>query len=84
MSNKISIWTNEQPASTYETGQSVDEFLTQHFGSVEEAIAKGLHVSLNDVEQLFDKFETEAREEEAKSHVNRKPKPKGKPNASKE
>ena len=65
MSNKISLWFAEEAKSVFETGQSVEEFLTYHFGSVEAAVAKGLRVALDDVEQLFDKAEAKLDELEA-------------------
>ena len=65
MSNKISLWIKEEAASVFETGQTVEEFLTQHFGSVEAAVAKGLRVALNDVEQVLDKAEAALEEMEA-------------------
>jgi len=57
MSNRIKLWLEGEAASLYETGQTVEEFLTQHFGGVEQAIAKGLKVALNDVEQFCDELE---------------------------
>jgi len=57
MSNKISLWYEDGVKSVYETGQTVEEFLTQHFGGVEQAIAKGLKVALNDVEQFCEELE---------------------------
>ena len=65
MSNKISLWIKEEAASVFETGQTVEEFLTQHFGSVEAAVAKGLRVALNGVEQVLDKAEAASEEMEA-------------------
>lgn len=52
MTNKIALWSKDEVASVYETGQNVEEFLTQHFGSVEQALARGLKVSLDGVEQF--------------------------------
>lgn len=52
MTNKISLWYEDGVKSVYETGQNVEEFLTQHFGGVEQALARGLKVALDDVEQF--------------------------------
>jgi len=57
MSNKISLWYEDGVKSVYETGQNVEEFLTQHFGSVEQALARGLKVSLDGVEQFCEELE---------------------------
>jgi len=62
MSNKIKLWLEGDVASLYETGQTAEEFLTQHFGGVEQAIAKGLKVALNDVEQFFGELEDKVDE----------------------
>ena len=86
MSNKISLWLAEEAKSIFETGQTVEEFLTQHFGSVEAAVAKGLRVALNDVEQVLDKAEAALEEMEAEGAAKSKGR-KGKkevPDASKE
>lgn len=69
MSNKISLWFAEEAKSVFETGQSVEEFLTYHFGSVEAAVAKGLRVALNDVEQVLDKAEAALEEMEAEGNA---------------
>ena len=57
MTNKIALWSKDEVASVYETGQTVEEFLTQHFGGVEQALARGLKVSLNGVEQFREEME---------------------------
>jgi len=57
MSNKISLWLKDEVASVYETGQTVEEFLMQHFGGVEQALARGLKVALDGVEQFCEELE---------------------------